>query len=87
MDFPMVVGCDLDRAKAIIRTRLGYYTPVNFVVAEYKPTQRNKPVTTYGSNTIVLWYDAKYDAVALTPHFRGAIVAPPPRDDDTVYSE
>ena len=76
MEFPMVVGCDLERAKAIIRTRLGPLTPVRFQVVEFIFGRKPKGTIVADDNTIVLRYDAKYDAVALTPRFFGTIVKP-----------
>lgn len=80
MEFPMVVGCDLTRAKAIIRTRLGPLTRVRFQVVEYVFGRKPQGVAVADDNTIVLRYDAKYDAVALTPRFYGTIVHPKKED-------
>ena len=86
MEFPMVVGCDLARAQAIIRTRLGPSTPVKFQIVEYVFGRKPKGTVVADDNTIVLRYDAKYDAVALTPRFYGTIVKPKQEEEDFDWS-
>ena len=84
MEFPGVVGSDLERAKFSIKTKLGPYTPVHFVVQPYKQ-QRNAlfvPTSTQGNNTVVLWYDARYNAVALTPKFYGRVYTNASNEDE-----
>ncbi len=79
----MVVGCDLQRAQAIIRTRLGPWTAaqVKFKIVEYQHGKKTKPVAVF-PDTILLYYDAKYDAVAITPKFRGNILLPQQDQDE-----
>lgn len=76
IEFPSVVGCDLVRAQAIIRTRLGPLTPVKFHVVEYINGRKPRATVVADNNTIVLRYDVKYDAVAITPRFFGSVVKP-----------
>ena len=66
MEFPGLVGCDLERAKCIIRSKLGPHTQVHFVTVPYRQ-QRQVMLQDRASNTIVLWHDERYNAVAVTP--------------------
>lgn len=86
IEFPSVVGCDLGRAQAIIRTRLGPLTRVKFQVVEYVFGRKQHGVVVKDDSTIVLRYDAKYDAVAITPRFYGIIVKPKPEEEDFDWS-
>ena len=70
-DFESVVGSDLFRAKAIIRSRLPKYTRVRFRVEPYFFGRKPRNVEPAGLNEIILWHDVKWDAVASTPVFRG----------------
>jgi hypothetical protein len=83
MEFPSVVGSDLERAKCIIKSKLGPHTPVHFVVQPYKQ-QKNAIFipNTPGSNAILLWYDERYNAVALTPKYYGRVYTKPSYDDE-----
>ena len=73
MEFPGVVGSDIERAKFSIRTKLGPYTQVHFVVQPWKQQRGGTAVLAKDSNTIVLWHDQRYNAVALTPKFYGRV--------------
>jgi len=76
IEFPGLVGCDLERAKCSIRSKLGAHTRVRFLVQPYR-VQRGSCVQQedqdLNSNTIVLWHDQRYDAVAITPRFWGRV--------------
>lgn len=70
MSFPNVVGCDLYRATRMIRFHLPN-TSVKFKIVPYQRNRKHKPVVYVEQNQVILYYDAKYDAVALTPRFSG----------------
>ena len=73
MEFPGVVGSDIERAKLSIRTKLGH-TQVHFIVQPWRQQRGGtRAVLTKDSNTIVLWYDQRYNAIALSPKFYGRV--------------
>ncbi len=67
--FPNVVGCDLYRATRMIQFHLPH-TNVKFKVVPYLRNRKHKPVYVE-QNQVILYYDEKFDAVALTPRFSG----------------
>ena len=87
--FPNVVGCDLDRAKCMIRfwlkVKVGYDEEVHFSVYDHKARRAllapqkdsfgndGEPKVLQRSKEIILWYDYKYDAVAITPIWFGTV--------------
>ena len=71
--FPAVVGCDVPRAVAIIRTRLGS-AKVRFVVVRHSgPLTQPLPPQVLTPNTVTLHLDTKWNAVCRTPVFHGAL--------------
>jgi hypothetical protein len=86
--FPNVVGCEEFRAKALVRYWLKVKTGIEHVKFRlFDHTQKNKltrpakdsfgndlsaPVSQH-SNEVILWYDYKYDAVAITPYWFGSV--------------
>jgi hypothetical protein len=73
MEFPEVVGSDIQRAKLIIKSKLGRHTPVRFLVQPYRQQRSAAPTELSSEQTIVLWHDQRYNAVAITPRFLGRI--------------
>jgi hypothetical protein len=72
--FPVAVGNDLDRAVAIIRTRLGYDTKVRFNVVRHSgPLTQALPPQVLTKNIVTLHYDTKWNAVCRTPVFYGLL--------------
>jgi len=72
--FPVAVGNDLDRAIAIIRTRLGFDTRVRFNVVRHSgPLTQALPPQVLTKNTVTLHYDTKWNAVCRTPVFFGVL--------------
>jgi len=72
--FSSAVGNDIDRAVAIIRTRLGYDTKVSFVVVRHSgPLTQALPPQKIANNIVTLHYDTKWNAVCRTPVFRGVL--------------
>ena len=67
--FPNVVGCDLYRATRMILFGLPNMV-VKFKVVPYLRNRKHKPMC-IEQNTVVLYYDEKYQAVAKTPRFAG----------------
>ena len=67
--FPNVVGCDLYRATRMIQFGLPNAI-VKFKIVPYLRNRKHKPVYVE-QNTVILYYDEKYQAVAKTPHFAG----------------
>ena len=73
MEFPGVVGSDIERAKLIIKSKLGHHTPVRFLVQPYRQQRTAAPIELSSEQTVVLWHDQRYNAVAITPRFLGRI--------------
>jgi hypothetical protein len=72
--FPSVVGNDIDRAMAIIRTRIGMDTKVRFnIVRHAGPLTQPLPPQSLTNNLVTLHLDTKWNAVCLTPVFRGIL--------------
>ena len=63
--FPNVVGCDLYRAKCMIRCALPHCA-LQFRVVPYV-FNRKMAIVSRHANEVVLFYDEKFDAVAVTP--------------------
>jgi len=63
--FPNVVGCDLYRAKCMIRCALPNCA-LQFRVVPYV-FNRKMAIVSRHANEVVLFYDEKFDAVAVTP--------------------
>jgi hypothetical protein len=98
--FPNVVGCDLFRAKALVRYWLLVKTGIedtHFRV--YDHMEKNKltraPKDAYGNlgipqvnqnaNEVILWYDYKYDGVALIPYWFGSVQYE--KDGDSFFTD
>ena len=79
--FPNVVGCDLYRATRMIRFHLPN-TNVKFKIVPYLRNRKHKPVFVE-QNQVILYYDEKYQAVALTPRFAGYKEADDYESNDT----
>lgn len=94
--FPNVVGCEEFRAKALIRYWLKVKTGIEdtkFRIFDH--TQKNKltrpnkdvfgndlvPAIAQHSNEVILWYDYKYDAVAITPYWFGSVYYEKEKDE------
>jgi len=87
--FPNVVGCELFRAKAMIKwwlkVKIGYDEDINYVIYDHKLRNAltkpikdgsglpGKPRVSQQSKQIILWYDFKFDAVAITPVWFGSV--------------
>jgi hypothetical protein len=87
--FPNVVGCDEFRAKAMIRywlkVKIGYDEKIHFTMIDHKLKRSlTKPLKdTFGNDTspkvqqlskqVILWYDYKFNAVAITPVWYGTV--------------
>jgi len=86
--FPNVVGCEEFRAKAMIRYWIKVKTGIESVSFRmYNHLDKNKltrpskdgfgkfglPEVAQHANEIILWYDYKYDAVAITPYWFGSV--------------
>ena len=86
--FPNVVGCEEFRAKAMIRYWLKVKTGLESVTFRmFNHLDKNKltrpskdgfgnfgmPAVSQHSNEIILWYDYKFDAVAITPYWFGSV--------------
>ena len=63
--FPNVVGCDLHRAKCMIAFALPHAN-ISYKVVPYISNRKLSTIQRY-PNQVVLYYDAKFDAVAITP--------------------
>jgi len=87
--FPNVVGCDLFRAKAMVRYWLLVKTGIEKTKFRvYDHMDKNKltrpakdaygnlgiPAISQHANEVILWYDYKYDAVALIPYWFGSVL-------------
>ena len=85
--FPNVVGCEEFRAKAMIRywlkVKAGIEDNSLIKFRLYDHMERNKltripkdgqtGLVAQHSNEVILWYDYKYDAVAITPYWFGSV--------------
>ena len=85
--FPNVVGCEEFRAQDLIRYWLKVKTGIEddslIKFRIYNHTERNKltripkdaqtSMVAQHSNEVILWYDFKYDAVAITPYWFGTV--------------
>jgi hypothetical protein len=80
--FPSVVGNDIPRAIAIIRTRLGGAKVRFNVVRHSGPLTQPLPPQVITNNVVTLHWDTKWNAVCRTPVFHGTLV-----HDDDIESE
>jgi hypothetical protein len=87
--FPNIVGLEEFRAKALIRywlkVKVGYEEDIYFRMYDYKHKRSlTKPCkdsfgnegtakVVQGKKEVILWYDYKYDAVAITPVWFGSV--------------
>jgi hypothetical protein len=87
--FPNVVGCDLFRAKAMVRYWLLVKTGIEDTKFRiYDHMEKNKltrpvkdvygalgaPPISQHANEVIFWYDYKFDAVALIPFWFGSVL-------------
>ena len=96
--FPNVVGLEEFRAKALIRywlkVKVGYEEDIYFRMYDYKKKRAlTKPAkdsygnegtakVVQGKKEVILWYDYKFDAVAITPIWFGTVEQL--RDEETL---